>query len=71
MICGTVHSFASNTGVRVSRFIWLRCQRAHPYHSSPTAWRPHVLTTPWETITHRRSGPTRNVRSAYGSCRVD
>ena len=25
MICGTVHSFASNTGVRVSRFI---CYRA-------------------------------------------
>ena len=26
------------------------CQRAHPYHSSPTAWCPNVLTTPWETI---------------------
>jgi hypothetical protein len=50
MICGTLHSFACNVRVRVSRFICYRGQRAHPYHSSPSAWRSHVLTTPWETI---------------------
>jgi hypothetical protein len=50
MICGTAHRFAGSARVRVSRFIATRCQRAHPYHSSPTAWRPHVLTTPRETI---------------------
>jgi hypothetical protein len=50
MICGTVHTFASNARVRVSRFICYRVALAHPYHSSSSAWRSHVLTTPWETI---------------------
>jgi hypothetical protein len=30
MICGTVHSFASNTGVRVSRFICYRVPAGTP-----------------------------------------
>jgi hypothetical protein len=50
MICGTVHSFASNACVRVSCLFATGWQRAHPYRSSPSAWRSHVLTTPWETI---------------------
>jgi hypothetical protein len=50
MICGTTHRFASDARVRVSRFICYRVPAGTPYHSSPTAWRPHVLTTPGETI---------------------
>jgi hypothetical protein len=49
MICGTMHSFATPAPVLAVSFA-TGCQRAHPYHSSPTACRPDVLTTPWETI---------------------
>jgi hypothetical protein len=50
MICGTVHSLASNARVRVAVSSAIGWQRAHPYHSAPSAWRSHVLTTPWEPI---------------------
>jgi hypothetical protein len=50
MICGTVYSFASNARVGFGRFTSDRWQRAHPYHSSPSAGRSYVLTTPWEAI---------------------
>jgi hypothetical protein len=50
MICETVHSLAAMPASVLAVSFAIGWQRAHPYHCSPSAWRSHVLTTPWETI---------------------
>jgi hypothetical protein len=49
MTCGTVHALQA-TPASVLAVSFAIGRPAHPYHSSPSAWRSHVLTTPWETI---------------------
>jgi hypothetical protein len=71
MICGTAHRLQAAPAFVLTVSFAIGCERAHPYHSSPTAWRPHVLTTPWETIYPSSLRSDSDVRSAYGSCRVD
>ena len=69
MICETVHNFAAMPASLLAVSFAIGWQRAHPYHSLPSA------RTYWPThgrrFTHRRSGPILNVRSAYGPRRVD
>ena len=50
MICGTVHSFASNTGVRVSRFICYRVPAGTPLAFLADGMATARIDTPWETI---------------------
>jgi len=72
MICGTVHSFAGNARVRVSRFIGYRVAAGTPLPLLAVGMAiARIDHTMGDDLPIRRSGPILNVRSAYGSCRVD
>lgn len=50
MICGTCIALQATPASVLAVSFAIGWQRAHPYHSSPSAWRSHVLTTPRGTI---------------------
>ena len=68
MICGPCIAL-QHARVRVSQFICYRVAASTPLPLLAVG--SHVLTTHGRRLTHRRSAPILNVRTAYGSCRVD